>query len=135
MASHLSHDEFFSSLTDLLSKTSQKTRGSVFLTQKPLLDSKSTASLTAGSSNLQPSILIRATDGNTNAPNPKSKDGKITKITSSKVKISTVASPDELEAFYARYAEVCKAGMSGLKKRDRKRKAKAKGGAAKGQKA
>lgn len=42
--------------------------------------------------------------------------------------------PDALEAFYARYAEVCKAGMAALKPRDRtKRKAKAKkrkGGAA-----
>jgi signal recognition particle subunit SRP14 len=40
--------------------------------------------------------------------------------------------PGELEAFYARYAEVCKAGMTGLKKRDRKlKKAKAKGSAGK----
>ena len=45
-----------------------------------------------------------------------------------KVKLSTVVAPEELEAFYARYAEVCKAGMTGLKKRDRKRgKAKGKG--------
>jgi signal recognition particle subunit SRP14 len=45
-----------------------------------------------------------------------------------------VVQPDELDAFYARYAEVCKAGMAALKPRDRtKRKAKAKkrkGGAA-----
>jgi signal recognition particle subunit SRP14 len=50
------------------------------------------------------------------------------------VKLSTVVQPGEIEAFYARYAEVCKAGMSALKPRDRtKRKAKArkkKGGAA-----
>lgn len=89
----------------------------------------------------QPSILIRATDGNTNAPNPKSasKDGKISKNTnnkSTKVKLSTIVNPDDLEAFYARYADVCKAGMTGLKKRDRRgRKAKTKGGAAKGAKA
>jgi signal recognition particle subunit SRP14 len=43
---------------------------------------------------------------------------------------------DELEAFYTRYADVCKASMTGLKKRDRsKRKAKGKGGAAKAAKA
>jgi signal recognition particle subunit SRP14 len=45
-----------------------------------------------------------------------------------------VVEPDALEGFYARYAEVCKAGMTALKPRDRtKRKAKAKkrkGGAA-----
>ncbi|GCB17536.1 signal recognition particle subunit srp14 [Aspergillus awamori] len=121
MPAHLGHEEFFTSLTTLLSTTSQKTRGSVYLTQKPLLDSTNTQS--------QPSILIRATDGNTNAPNPKTAEAKkkVAKATSaSKVKISTVVSPDDLEAFYARYAEVCKAGMTGLKKRDRK-KGKAKG--------
>jgi signal recognition particle subunit SRP14 len=32
-----------------------------------------------------------------------------------------------LEAFYARYAEVCKAGMVGMKKRDRSGKKKGKG--------
>lgn len=121
------YSQFFTSLTDLLAKTSQKARGSVFLSQKPLVD---------GISNSPPSILIRATDGNTNAPNPKSesKDGKITKKKSSKdkVKFSTVVNAADLEAFYTRYADVCKAGMTGLKKRDRsKRKAKGKGGAAK----
>jgi len=37
--------------------------------------------------------------------------------------------PEELERFYVRYAEVCKAGMVGMKKRDRsaKKKGKAKG--------
>ncbi|OGE49705.1 hypothetical protein PENARI_c020G11209 [Penicillium arizonense] len=135
MAPHSSHDEFFSSLTDLLSKTSSQAHGSVYLTQKPLIDVPG-----ATTTNSQPSILIRATDGNTNAPNPKatSKDGKITKSASkaTKIKLSTVVTPDDLEAFYARYAEVCKAGMTGLKKRDRRaKKAKTKGGAAKAIKA
>lgn len=30
--------------------------------------------------------------------------------------------PDQLDAFFVRYAEACKAGMSGLKKRDRRGK-------------
>lgn len=99
------------------------------LTQKPLLHP-------TPDSSSKPSILIRATDGNTDAPNPKTHQNKVAKKSSSKVKLSTVAAPDELDAFYARYAEVCKAGMTGLKKRDRKKgKAKAKGGAAKGTKA
>ncbi|KAJ5357338.1 hypothetical protein N7541_004496 [Penicillium brevicompactum] len=133
MAPHMEQDEFFTSLTNLLSKTSQKARGSVILTQKPLLDVPG-----ATTTSSQPSILIRATDGNTNAPNPKSasKDGKITKDKSTKIKLSTVVNPDDLEAFYTRYAEVCKGGMTGLKKRDRRgRKAKTKGGAAKTAKA
>ena len=50
-----------------------------------------------------------------------SKDGKVVKNKSTKVKFSTVVKTDELEAFYTRYAEVCKAGMTGLKKRDRKK--------------
>jgi signal recognition particle subunit SRP14 len=29
--------------------------------------------------------------------------------------------PDELDAFFLRYAESCRAGMSGLKKRDKKK--------------
>ncbi|KAL6237663.1 signal recognition particle, SRP14 subunit [Aspergillus navahoensis] len=130
MTTPLGHEEFFTSLTTLLTTTSQKTRGSVYLTQTPLLNSQS-----AGSGDKKPQlpILIRASDGNTNAPNPKTHPdikGKKTKET--KVKISTVVQPGELEAFYARYAEVCKAGMTGLKKRDRKlKKAKAKGGAGK----
>lgn len=49
------------------------------------------------------------------------------------MKISTVVAVEELEGFYGRYAEVCKAGMTGLKKRDRKRgKGKGKGGSGKG---
>ncbi|OOQ85010.1 putative signal recognition particle 14kD protein [Penicillium brasilianum] len=127
----IDYQQFFTSLADLLSKTSQKARGSVFLSQKPLIDGVSTA---------PPSILIRATDGNTNAPNPKSesKNGKITKKASSKdkIKFSTVVNASDLEAFYTRYADICKARMTGLKKRDRsKRKAKGKGGAAKAAKA
>ena len=51
--------------------------------------------------------LIRATNG-------KTKDNKKRKI-----KLSTVVQADELEGFYTKYAEVCKVGMSGLKKRDR----------------
>lgn len=88
----------------------------------------------ATTTNSQPSILIRATDGNTNTPNPKnaSEATKISMKRASKVKLSTIVSPDDIEAFYVRYAEVCKTGMTGLKKRDRRgRKAKTKGGAAK----
>lgn len=52
-------------------------------------------------------IIIRATNG-------KSKANRAAKI-----KLSTIVEPDELEGFFARYAEVCKGGMSALKKRDR----------------
>lgn len=43
-----------------------------------------------------------------------------------KIELSTVVKPDDLDGFYARYAEACKAGMSGLKKRDKKKAKKTK---------
>jgi signal recognition particle subunit SRP14 len=52
-------------------------------------------------------ILIRATNG-------KSKEKR-----DKKIKLSTVVGVDALDGFFAKYAEVCKLGMSGLKKRDR----------------
>ena len=61
-------------------------------------------------------VLMRATNG-------KSKEKR-----KEKTKLSTVVQPEALEAFYARYADVCKSGMQGLRKRDRsgRKKAKAK---------
>jgi signal recognition particle subunit SRP14 len=47
-------------------------------------------------------LLLRATDGD-------------------KFKISTIVSQDGLEEFFSKYGEVCKGGMQGLKKRDRKK--------------
>lgn len=52
-------------------------------------------------------VLIRATNG-------KSGEQK-----SKKIKISTIVQQQHLEEFFVKYAEVCKTGMSGLKKRDR----------------
>lgn len=73
-------------------------------------------------------IIIRATNG-------KSKGKR-----DEKIKLSTIVAPDALDTFFARYAEVCKSGMSALKKRDRskakerlkakKKKEKGAGGAA-----
>lgn len=71
-------------------------------------------------------IIIRATNGKSKANRDK------------KVKLSTVVEVDALESFYSKYAEVCKLGMSGLKKRDRSKakeklkKKKKQGGAAAG---
>jgi signal recognition particle subunit SRP14 len=41
-----------------------------------------------------------------------------------KIKFSTIVQSDELDAFFVRYAEACKTGMSALKKRDKKKKGK-----------
>jgi signal recognition particle subunit SRP14 len=60
-------------------------------------------------------VLIRATN------NSSSKRPGTDRENVDKTKISTVVQPDQIDAFYMRYAEACKAGMSGLKKRDRKK--------------
>jgi len=150
----LSHDEFFTKLSTLLS--SKKDHGSVFLTQKRLSYDPSnppptktikkparvikpqsqTSSLSKSTSKsnstiftktLQPPpsdlsdltppshplpILIRASNGKSNDPRH---DGK-------HIKFATVVESDELEAFFARYAECCKAGFTALRKKVRKGK-------------
>ncbi|KAK4136200.1 signal recognition particle, SRP9/SRP14 subunit [Trichocladium antarcticum] len=121
----LTHDEFFTKLTDLFNNPKSKSHGTVFLTQKRLSPQPTdtdtdtpTPTTTDPLADLTPPsplpILVRATNG-------KSKPSRADKI-----KLSTVVRPDELEPFYARYAECCKAGMAALKPRDRKKgKAKA----------
>jgi signal recognition particle subunit SRP14 len=47
-------------------------------------------------------LLVRASDGD-------------------KLKISTIVTKDDMESFFGNYGEVCKNGMQGLKKRDRKK--------------
>lgn len=67
----------------------------------------------ADSEPLKPApILIRATDG-------QSKEDRATKV-----KISTLVQPDDLDTFYTRYADVCRTGMTTLKPRDRTKRKK-----------
>ncbi|RPB12711.1 signal recognition particle, SRP9/SRP14 subunit [Morchella conica CCBAS932] len=103
----LSNDEFFAQLTSLLTSTSASEKNSVYITQKVLIpfseDSKTPVAPIDPDAPLQ--LLIRATDGQEKAK---------------KVKFSTVVEAGQLEAFYVRYAEVAKSGMTTLKKRDRK---------------
>ncbi|PGH04114.1 hypothetical protein AJ80_08576 [Polytolypa hystricis UAMH7299] len=111
MSSPLSHDEFFASLHTLLTTQSTSSRGSIFLTQKRLPTTPSSTSQQTPSPSAADagdySILIRLSNGRHKL---------------AKSKASTVVGSAELEAFYARYAEVCKAGMVGMKKREKKRK-------------
>ncbi|KAF2268455.1 signal recognition particle, SRP9/SRP14 subunit [Lojkania enalia] len=130
---HLSNDDFFARLTDLFGHNRRKGHGSVYLTQKRLAfdhgsDAPSpTKVLDDPLWDMHPEsplpILIRASN------NVSSKgDGKGRPITDrknvEKIKLSTIVPPGQIDAFYARYAEVCKAGMSGLRKRDKKKKKK-----------
>jgi len=123
-ASMLTTTQFLTSLGSLLSSTSSAGHGSVFLTQKPMPSSNSSPSS---------QILIRATNGA--SAKPKAKAGsKISKTkkptTKPKIKLATVVETADLEGFYIQYADVCKKGMEGMRKRDKK-KAKEKAKAAK----
>ncbi|KAH9825674.1 Signal recognition particle 14kD protein [Teratosphaeria destructans] len=127
--SHLGSDEFFTKLASLIQATQQNGHGAVYLTQKRLTFDTSASSppLTKVQDDplwdLNPPnplpIIVRATDGKS-----QSKDRKKTK---EKVKLSTIVQPEDIESFYTRYAEVCKAGMQSLKKRDRSKRKKDKG--------
>ncbi|KAF3905562.1 hypothetical protein AA313_de0205652 [Arthrobotrys entomopaga] len=57
-------------------------------------------------------ILIRASNGKSNDPRHIGKH----------VKFSTIVEAEQLEAFFGRYAEVCKQGLTALKKKVRKGK-------------
>jgi len=65
-------------------------------------------------------LIIRASDGKT------TKSDKTTK-NPDKIILSTIVKPDDIDAFFVRYADVCKAGMQSLKKRDRSKRKKDKG--------
>lgn len=113
-----------SSLTSLLTDTTSAGHGSIFLTQKPLESSDSSQSA---------QVLIRATNG----ASGKTKSKPHFKVSKEqqhkdkpKIKLATVIEAGNLESFYTQYADVCKKGMEGMRKRDKK-KAKEKAKAAK----
>ncbi|KAH8703225.1 signal recognition particle, SRP14 subunit, partial [Talaromyces proteolyticus] len=106
MTAHMSNEEFFTSLTSLLSTTSQKSRGSVYLIQKRLSPDDTDPTIAPGS------ILVRATDGRTQNADKSRPDGNkpgVKKRTESgpKVKLSTIVAPVDLESFFVKYADVC----------------------------
>ncbi|KAF2835141.1 signal recognition particle, SRP9/SRP14 subunit [Patellaria atrata CBS 101060] len=122
--SHLSNEEFFSKLSELLDSRRDKDHGSIYLTQKRLAFDLSSAVSTPTKVTDDPlwdlhppnplPIIIRATNG-------KSKEDR---AKGGKIKLSTLVQPDDLEGFYTKYAEICKAGMQALKKRVRTKRKK-----------
>ncbi|KAK0277799.1 hypothetical protein LTR35_009635 [Friedmanniomyces endolithicus] len=139
---HLSNDDFFTQLASLIETTHQKGHGSVYLTQKRLTFGSSAPSSPTGKVpddplwDLHPPnplpLIVRATDGKSHKLDKEggatAKGGIGRTKNAEKVKLSTVVQPDDIEAFFTRYAEVCKGGMRGLRRRDRsKRKKKDKG--------
>ncbi|EHY55449.1 hypothetical protein HRR83_008878 [Exophiala dermatitidis] len=129
----ISNDEFLSRLTTLLSSTHAESHGSVYLTQKPLITNSTTTEAAESLSSQTPQILIRATNGLSKSHRKATSSSKSNEKGSPKIKFATVVDVADLDAFYARYAEACKKGMEGLRKRDKKKakekaKAKKKGG-------
>ncbi|KAL1865246.1 hypothetical protein VTK73DRAFT_5429 [Phialemonium thermophilum] len=118
----LSHDEFFAKLAELFTSDKKKDHGAIYLSQKRLSYGQHNTTVTTGDAD-------RLADSHIDKPLPiliRATNGKGKERRAEKIKLSTVVEPTALEAFYARYAEVCKAGMTALKPRDRtKRKAKA----------
>ncbi|CAG5184955.1 uncharacterized protein ALTATR162_LOCUS11165 [Alternaria atra] len=127
---HLSNDEFFTRLANLFEYTRTKGHGSVYLVQKRMTFDTSAIPPPASKVADDPlwdthpeeplPVLIRAHN------NKSSKKAGTDREDIPKIELSTVVKPDELDGFYARYAEACKVGMSGLKKRDKKKAKKTK---------
>ncbi|QUC18815.1 uncharacterized protein UV8b_03056 [Ustilaginoidea virens] len=118
MPADLPHDEFFSKLALLFSQRRDTPHGAIYLSQKRLSFGQAGTDAESGTGTGTGTpfpVIVRASNG-------KSKQRR-----ADKVKLSTVVQPHDLDAFYARYADVCKAGMAALKPRDRsKKRAKAK---------
>ncbi|CAH0036976.1 unnamed protein product [Clonostachys solani] len=114
--SHLSQSEFFDRLEKLFSQRKGGDHGAIHLSQKRLKNTEDTA---------MPSADEPFPDLNTTEPHSiviRASNGKSNKERDSKVRISTVVKPEDLEEFYTRYADICKTGMTALKPRDRNKK-------------
>ncbi|KAH7081684.1 signal recognition particle, SRP14 subunit, partial [Paraphoma chrysanthemicola] len=108
---HLTNDEFFAQLANLFEHNRKKGHGSVYLIQKRLtFESASTPPSptkvaddplwdTHPESPLP--VLIRASN------NGSSKRKGTDREDISKIVLSTVVKPDDLDGFFARYAEAC----------------------------
>ncbi|RPB21464.1 signal recognition particle, SRP9/SRP14 subunit [Terfezia boudieri ATCC MYA-4762] len=122
----LSNEEFFQKLGLLFATTTKQELGSVFLTQKRLTpyDQNPEKSDTKPQEDTLADLALAETPGPVlvRATNGASKQNRDTK----KIKFSTLIEPDAVDAFYVRYAEVCKSGMTALKKKNRRRKNKKK---------
>ncbi|ESZ96686.1 hypothetical protein SBOR_2945 [Sclerotinia borealis F-4128] len=130
MESHLSNDEFFSKLAPLFDSRREKDHGSIILTQKCFNYNPTSGALIAvtpaseaDADALTDVLCAQFPDLVRDAPMPllvraTNSKGKLQRT--EKIKLSTIVQPDQLETFFARYAEICKGGMSALKKRDRR---------------
>lgn len=106
MQKRLDNQQFLSTLADLL-KTSNEL-GSVYLEQKRLTKTGADTVLDATSAPYP--VLFRATDG--------------AKTKAKRVKISTIVTSEDLDNFWTGYTDALKAGMAGLRRKDKKKQRK-----------
>ncbi|KAF2230532.1 signal recognition particle, SRP9/SRP14 subunit [Viridothelium virens] len=121
---HLTNDEFFTRLQELFAKKNSKGKGSVFLKQKRFSQpTGSSAGSLADLNDTTPTpLFIRASAGHSKYVTP-----------ADRIQFGTVVQPEDLEAFYTRYAECCRVGMmGGMKKRSKEKKKGKKKGKGKG---
>ncbi|KAK7533137.1 signal recognition particle, SRP9/SRP14 subunit [Phyllosticta citribraziliensis] len=124
---HISNDEFFAKLTDLFNSRRAKDHGSIYLTQKRLTYDVDAPTSPSAAADRTQAALAQDPLWDTHPPEPlpvivRATNGKSKPHRAEKVKLSTLVQPDALDAFYARYADVCKAGMTALKPRDRSKR-------------
>jgi signal recognition particle subunit SRP14 len=120
--------QFFAQLNNLFEYNRTKGHGTVYLSQKRLAFDTESQPQTPTKVADDPlwdthpehplPILIRAHN------NKSSKRGETDREDIAKISLSTIVQPAQLDAFFVQYAEACKAGMSGLKKRDRTKRRK-----------
>ncbi|KAK9374886.1 signal recognition particle 14kD protein-domain-containing protein [Lipomyces chichibuensis] len=110
----LSNDEFLSRLGELFKR--QQESGTVFLQQKRLTEFDPVEN----KHNPRPGDLTDiSSEGKAHPLIFRASNGASDK--SKKIKYSTVVEADKLEAFWKKYSDVVKGGVTGLKKKDKKK--------------
>jgi signal recognition particle subunit SRP14 len=122
--------QFFTQLSNLFEHNRQKGHGTIYLTQKRLTHNTFPPPPAETIANdplwdtYHPEepvpILIRASNNKSSKRPGKDRPG-CDRENTDKTRISTVVQPEQIDAFYVRYAEACRAGMGSLKKRDKKK--------------
>ena len=122
--------QFFAKLTTLFNANRENGHGSVYLSQKRIIHGTD-ADIPSPSKIIDDPlwdthpkhplpVIVRAS----NSKSDKSNKAGIDREDKPKLKVSTIVQPEDLDAFYVKYAEACKAGMTSLKKRDRSKRKK-----------
>ncbi len=118
--------QFFGKVTKLLEQNDGEK--SIYITQKRLPDTESMIQadpLDDLQEDVKPTVLKQAgTENKTNTYKVLIRVTNGSREKGSKIKLSTIVDPKDLEKFWSSYTKVLKAGFPGLKKRSKKKKKK-----------